>query len=103
MQTYKLKKRICQTCGKEFQPKCDINIYCSRKCFKKAYYHRKKGEELNCQKYPEFKCPKCGLDLILDFNPVKNTFKWDHYECPGCNSLMITISERIVVQDRTKA
>lgn len=93
-------KIICRACQKAFVPKSGRNIFCTRKCFKKDYWHRKMAEELNVKKTPEFTCPKCGQHITLDFDPVKNAQKWLHYQCPGCNTLMINVSESIVTMDK---
>lgn len=94
-----LTEIACKTCGKIFFPKSERNKFCSRRCFKKDFYHRKKAEELSAQKFPEFVCPKCGQDIILGFDPTKDTMRWLHYSCNGCNTLMIEVTEAIVVQD----
>jgi hypothetical protein len=98
-----LEKRICRTCGQEFMPKCDINVFCSRRCFKKDYYHRKKGEEINAKIFPDFNCPNCGQHITLDFNPVLEPMRWLHYTCCGCNTLMINVSDEIVTHDMITA
>jgi len=99
---HKIKIINCKTCGIEFTPKSDNNIFCSRKCFKKDYYHRCKGQELSAKKYPEFTCPSCGQHITLDFDPSKDTFRWLKYQCPGCSTLMINVSEQIITQDISK-
>lgn len=92
-------KKICPTCGMEFISKSERNIYCCRQHFKKAYYHRKKAEELHEQKNPAFTCPACGQHIILDFDPINEPQKWTEYSCPGCNTLMISVSEEINTKD----
>lgn len=97
------QKIICQACKKSFLPKSEKNIFCSRKCFKKAYYHRMKGEEIaDLKKFPTFLCPSCGTSITLDFDPVKNSQKWLHYSCPGCNTMMINVSDLINTKDSPK-
>ena len=95
----KLVKINCPTCGKPFMPKSERNEYCKRSCFKKAYYHRKKAEEINACHFPHFTCPKCRQEIRLPFDPVKENMKWLAYKCPGCSTLMINVSEEIVTQD----
>jgi predicted RNA-binding Zn-ribbon protein involved in translation (DUF1610 family) len=90
---------VCKTCGKKFKPKSENNVFCTRKCFKKDYYHRKKAEELAKEQFPEFNCPSCKQQIVLDFDPAKHTLRWLHYVCPGCNTLMINVSENIVTKD----
>lgn len=94
---------ICKTCNEKFLPKSERNQYCSRKCFKKDYYHKKKAEELNNKKNPTFTCPNCDQHITLSFDPVKDAFKWLHYKCNGCNTLMISVSEEINTEDETIA
>ena len=96
----KFPKRICKTCGEEFMPSSEKNVFCSRKCFKKDYYHRKKAEELISRSiFPIFKCPSCKQIINLDFNPVVDAYKWSHFICPGCNTLMINVSDGIITDD----
>ena len=87
------------SCGIEFMPKSERNVFCSRKCFKKDFYHRKKAEELSNLKFPAFTCPECGQKITLDFDPSEDTIRWLKYQCPGCNTLMITVSDSIETQD----
>ena len=93
-------KQRCRTCKEWFMPKSDINVFCSRRCFKKHYYHEKKGEEERAQKYPEFTCPKCGQHILLAFDPARETFKWLKYWCPGCNSLNIHVVDTVAAEDK---
>ena len=94
-----LKPIKCPTCGDIFTPKSERNIYCKRSCFKKAFYHRKKAEELNACHFPFFTCPNCDQSIRLDFDPVKENMRWLGYQCPGCNTLMINITEEILTGD----
>jgi predicted RNA-binding Zn-ribbon protein involved in translation (DUF1610 family) len=97
-----LVSRICKTCGKTFLPKCEKNIFCSRRCFKKDYYYRKKNEKIEDRdKFPTFICPVCEQVIQLDFSPITDFFRWTHYSCPNCNALMINVSEEIITQDKT--
>jgi len=95
----RLVEIICISCGNPFMPKCEKNKYCTRRCFKKAYYHRQKAEKLLAQKTPSFTCPSCGQHITLDFDPVFEPYKWQSYQCPGCNTLMIEVCEEIKTQD----
>lgn len=96
----RLVKIPCPTCKKIFLPKSERNKYCKRSCFKKAYWHRMKGEEINSHnKFPTFLCPNCGQKITLDFDPVKKSSLWLKYQCPGCNTLMINVCEIILTQD----
>ena len=96
MLDYKFAKRLCKTCGNEFQPKCEINVFCSRRCFKKNYYHRKKAEEINAQTFPIFICSVCKEEIVLKFDPTKNSFKWIHFVCPKCIICILDVSEDII-------
>jgi len=94
-----LPKIKCQTCGIIFQPVSERNLFHNRRCFKKAYYHRKKAEELNASHFPFFKCPDCQQMIVLDFDPVVDSMRWLKFKCPICNALMISISENIITTD----
>jgi predicted RNA-binding Zn-ribbon protein involved in translation (DUF1610 family) len=89
----------CGTCGVKFMPKSERQRYCCRSCFKKAFYHRKRAEELNRQKAPNFRCPLCDQYIILPFDPVENAELWTQYKCPGCFALIISVSENISAKD----
>ena len=91
--------RKCLSCKKKFLPTSEKNVYCCRSHFKKAYYHRKKAEELKLNRCPHFTCPSCGQSITLEFDPTKDTLKWLDYICPGCNTLLINVSEQIVTKD----
>src|SRR3990167_710461 len=93
-------KIICPTCNEWFLPKTGRNEYCTRSCFKKFYYHRKKAEELANNRYPTFKCPSCREEITLNFDPIKKSDAWLNFVCPHCSVLMINVSEEIVTQDR---
>ena len=89
----------CKTCGEMFMPKSPKNVFCTRKCFKKNFYHRKKAENLNAKKFPSFICPSCGKKVDLDFDPLTNNGKWTQFQCPFCRTLMINIVEYISTED----
>jgi hypothetical protein len=89
----------CKTCKKKFTPKSPKNIFCCRSCFKIDFYRRKKLEELNNPKFPFFSCPKCNQKIQLDFDPSKEGALWLSFRCPGCNVLMISVSEDILTYD----
>ena len=98
-----LKEIKCKnsSCDILFSPKSPKNVFCSRRCFKKSYYHQKKAEELSNKKFPTFICPSCRDRIILDFDPFseEGSEKWLSFKCPRCNVLMINVSEEIVTQD----
>ena len=94
------KERLCKNCGEIFLPASEKNVFCSRRCFKQSYYHRKKAEELLSVKgFPTFKCPHCDQVIKLDFDPVIDSLKWIDFTCPMCNVLMINVSEYIITGD----
>jgi len=95
-----MKKIPCGTCGVMFEPKSDRNKYHNRSCFKKAFWIRQKEKGKLKGAFPSFGCPTCGQKITLDFDPVKEISKWQSYVCPGCNTLMINVSEKIFTQDR---
>lgn len=88
-------------CKKEFTPKSDKNVYHNRKCFKKAYYHKKRAEKLMEVKFPVFKCPSCSRTIELGFDPVKEDRLWLGFSCPFCSVLMINVWEEIITQDKS--
>lgn len=94
----KCKNESCQVC---FTPKSLNNVFCSRKCFKKDFYHRKKAEELSNKKFPIFLCPSCRSKIALDFDPASEngSEQWLKFKCPACNVLMINVSDSIVAED----
>jgi len=89
----------CKTCSKEFLPKSEKNVFCSRRCFKREYYHRKRAEELIENQNPSFICTKCGQSTVLDFNPIEESDRWLEFKCPNCNTLAThTSKERDVIE-----
>lgn len=81
----KYSKKKCKNCGKPFFPKSEKNIFCSRKCFKKDYYYRKKEEDDTG--FPIYVCPKCGLRIKMEIHPIRDNLKWLEWHklpCPGC-------------------
>lgn len=92
-------KIICITCEKKFFPKSERNRFCSRRCFKKDFYKRKKALELTKKKFPTFNCPSCWKQIDLDFDPIKEEKKWTKFYCPFCSVLMINVCEEIKMQD----
>lgn len=94
-----MKKILCKTCQKPFIPKSDRNKFCTRSCFKKAFWIRQKEKNKLNKGFPSFICPSCGQKITLDFDPVREISKWQAYTCPGCNTLMINVTEIIFTQD----
>jgi hypothetical protein len=100
----KTEKIICHNpgCTNTFSPRKQNHHFCSRKCFKKEYYYRKKAEELANKKFPVFTCPSCDTEITLDFDPVKESIRWLNFLCPHCNVLMINVSDSIITKEETK-
>ena len=92
-------KRICPTCGKEFVARKDINIFCQRKCFKKAYAAKMKEKAAKENKFPIYKCPKCKRITQLTFDPAKKFSPWLAFKCELCGILMISVCEELGVDD----
>lgn len=81
-------KRNCQICGAEFIAIKTTQLFDKRKCFKRAYYIRKKAEmadEAASPKYPIYYCNVCNFKIQLDFDPVKNSDLFENHKCPNCN------------------
>lgn len=92
----------CPGCGKIFIQRNKKKEFCQRRCFKKVYYHRKKAQELVANKHAIFNCPRCDNKIMLEFDPVKKPYLWLHFVCPGCNTLMINVTEFITTADGLK-
>lgn len=75
-------------CNKDFTAIKTTQLYCSRKCFKKAYYLRKKQEaieeEARLPKTPEYNCPFCHELYRLSFNPITDPLLYAVHQCPEC-------------------
>ena len=79
------EKQKCPICGMEFIPsKKKWQIYCCRKCFKKAYRRRQKRIKQPVSKFPYFSCSFCGSKTELTFHPKKSPLKWKQYKCTIC-------------------
>jgi hypothetical protein len=81
-----MQTRNCATCGREFIPVKNKQLYCCRNCFKKAYYYRR--IDLRVSKggspFPDFICRNCGKKSPLTFDPRKNYNAWLAVVCPFC-------------------
>ena len=79
-----LKKtdRICLSCKNSFTPTKSNQKYCSRKCFKKEYYAKKKEEERN--QVSKYCCQHCNFIMVLDFIPLEEPDKLKTIVCPNC-------------------
>ena len=93
-----MQKINCKTCGEEFTPKSEKNIFCSRKCFKKDFYIRKKNEVIVIT-FPDFICKNCGNKFSLDFDPIEDPEKWLSFRCPDCSVLFVSVSDALSAED----
>lgn len=82
------EKRTCalEQCLNTFEPTKHSHRFCSRACFKKYYYLKKKEQERNDprKKTPSYTCPFCGQVSELSFDPSKYTGAFNKYMCPFC-------------------
>ena len=53
--------------------------FCCRECFVIDYRKRQKESS-----FPLWKCPSCNEQIKLDFEPIKDKFKWISLQCPHC-------------------
>lgn len=101
----KMPQIKCKNCGKPFTPKSEKNIFCSRKCFKQDYYYREK-ERNDDTGFPMYRCPDCGQVIEMEVHPIRNNFEWLEWRkvpCPGCNTLMIFVSDELITEDEANA
>lgn len=75
-------KRICGSCLKDFEAQKEKQLYCSRKCFKKEYYHKLRVDTVIA--FPIYKCPNCAGSTQLGFDPTKSPIIWKYFKCPRC-------------------
>lgn len=97
-------KKACKTCGKEFTAIKSTQYFCSRKCFRKDYHHRKREEAQKMPpKFPAYSCPNCDRRSLLDFDPAKNMARFDAHKCPYCEYTPRSVwTTRKVVQKHVK-
>jgi len=74
---YGLRKCKLSSCDVIFEQKTYHHKFCSRECFRKWHYRKKK-------KFPEYRCNNCGEITQLDFFPIKKYHRLMHFECPKC-------------------
>lgn len=65
----------CKICGKEFEPRNRLNVYCSRECYNEASRIRARGGD-----YKEFKPRKC-LNCGKEFTPKSKKQVFCCYNC----------------------
>ncbi len=58
-------------------------LYCSKSCFKKEYFRKKKLEGKD--KFPIYICRECGKKVELSFDPLREPNFWDAFKCPFCH------------------
>lgn len=88
----------CKTCDESFVPKSEKNIFCSRKCFKKDFYRRKKNEVIEIT-FPDFICKSCNNKAALNFDPIENPEIWLKFRCPNCSVLFINVVDTLSAED----
>jgi hypothetical protein len=76
--------RACKTCEVFFQAIKETQFFCSRKCFRKDYYARKRIENKRERPFPDYGCENCGRRSPLSFDPLKSPLLFEAYECPFC-------------------
>jgi hypothetical protein len=82
-------KRVCKSCGNEFEAIKMNQFFCSRNCFKKDYYLKNRVKiEKSIRKphFPKKKCGFCGNEEQLDFDPIKNPNRFSEFECANCGA-----------------
>jgi hypothetical protein len=77
--------RGCKTCEVQFEAIKETQFFCSRKCFRKDYYARKKLEAKVERPFPNYNCGNCGRISPLDFDPLKSPLLFEAYMCPFCD------------------
>lgn len=75
-------ERICKHCKIQFLAQKKKQYHCCRRCFKTAYYLKKRLEDL--KKFPIYRCSKCGEATKLNFDPSKRLSDWVNFKCPWC-------------------
>lgn len=83
-----LINRNCKSCGKPFIAIKETQLFCCRKCFKKDYYKRNREQhqyDLMNPVFPTQICALCGMTSELGFDPIKDQYRYDKWECPHCH------------------
>ena len=77
--------RRCAVCTTEFLAINRTQLYCKRRCFKKAYYKKTKAKlEALGKRSAVYSCPICDHDTVLSFDPVKQWIEFTMFVCPHC-------------------
>ena len=75
-----MRERRCIFCNKLFEPTRKDNVFCSPEC-QQINYRRFGPIRFPKKRWTVFKCPKCGIKQVLDFNPLKDSEKWFKVAC----------------------
>lgn len=77
--------RQCLYCQTSFETNKLIRVYCTRKCFKRAYAikEREKAKALENNR-PTITCEECEAVAIIDFDPIREWWKLEGHFCPFC-------------------
>ena len=73
-----MEKKICESCGGEFEPYKSNHKFCSRKCFLRDYRKNKQTG------FPSWKCWNCDHETQLDFDPCTDPEKFVTLLCSEC-------------------
>jgi hypothetical protein len=83
-----LLPRNCKSCGNPFIAIKETQLFCCRRCFKKDYYRRNREQlqyDLMHPVFPTQTCAFCGMPSELGFDPIKDQYRYDNWECPNCH------------------
>lgn len=84
----------CIQCKQSFKKVNRIQKFCSNKCCKE--YHSKRNlkhkrkvslkyyNEHYRNKFPKWRCSRCGTEIMLDFHPIEEPDKLRNIICPKC-------------------
>jgi DNA-directed RNA polymerase subunit RPC12/RpoP len=79
-------RKICKTCGVEFDAIKEGQYFCKRKCFKRDYYKRNKARlALLAKARPIYRCGNCGHAAEVPFDPIKYPKRFTKFKCPECS------------------
>jgi len=74
----------CPYCRELFKPTSGHQRYCKKKCKDRYYEKYLRGKKKRKKKgVPNagWRCPDCGVERVLPFNPKVSWKKWLDYSC----------------------
>jgi hypothetical protein len=77
-------EKNCEICNRSFIAIRENQHYCQRKCFKKAYYARRRAEDALKPKFPLISCQYCHNVFRMPFDPIKCPQQYNLWRCPSC-------------------